>query len=246
MTKDDEAGEAVGADESTWEQALRRQGAIAWLNQSLHRQAVHELRGNFHAISLNLVLLRRAANGELDGVANVQEKQQGWVQAIEDEMAKANQSFDLWTKLLVDEDEEDGPWDLRRLLGDLDGLLTPLAQRLGIEFEVQHPEEAVEIEGSRTVLTRLLTSLAAASIQAEGERFLLCLEVVDGEACLEASPGDDEPQAGDEDIDDRRQQVMAIIDSSFTDLGGRFEFAGQDRWTMKLPLAEAEKEWAES
>lgn len=220
---------------------LRREGAIAWSIRSLHRQTAHEMRGNLHAINLNLVLLGRAARGELETLSNLQERRQEWVRAIEDELERMRQGFDLWTRALVGTDEESRDWDLRRFLSDLDTLLTPWAQRRNIELEIRYPETAVTVDVPRREFTRLLTSVAVASIQSieEGDRLLLELEALDECALLKAS-GDTETAEGESRAEKDGQRladsswepVVAIFQGYLDELGGSFEAHGRTCWTM--------------
>lgn len=58
-----------------------------------------------NSISLNLMLLGKAARGELVGMENIQERQIGWVQSMEDELARLNSSLDAWAEVLLNTDE---------------------------------------------------------------------------------------------------------------------------------------------
>ncbi len=54
----------------------------------LQAQLFHDARGCLNGIQLNLTLLRRSTAGELDHLNGLKERNQGWVQAISEEVTR--------------------------------------------------------------------------------------------------------------------------------------------------------------
>ncbi len=235
-------GAAVAGRRESPELRITQEGAIALGLSRLHRQTLHELRGPLNSISLNLALLGRAARGDLTGIDNAQERQEGWVQAIEEELERLTAAVERWSHLLADSDETPMRLDLRGTLGEVDMTLSPLASHLAVDLEIHRPEDGIHIEAPRLELRRLLTALTATSMEALGSEDRLRLEVRADEerAMIEA-----EVEKGSDGEEDRTEEgegplvstLIAELATCFEDFGGCLEAAGRAGWRVSWPLS---------
>lgn len=192
---------------------LAYHGLLSRALVNLHQQNAHELRGPLNSMGLHLALLGRAARGELGDMEDAQEKQQGWVDALQQAVTALSQGIDRWADLTATHAPSDSELrsntDIRQLLIHLDMSLTPLAQKLGRQLEIEIPESSVPLEVSPPSFMRHLSALICASLEVLPETRSLQLSAAldDAEITLQASTNsvveaesvlDDAPESEDE------------------------------------------------
>lgn len=179
----------------------------------VYRTAAHELRAPLSAMMVNLDLLQESLPGNGDTAPADTGRHEHYVGVLREELVRLNRSLAAMLNQSIPPSEARERFDLRRLLEELDTLLTPQARRQSVEMRLDLPGQEVPLVGSRDRLKQAFLNIAVNALEAMpgGGRLQLQMESEEGRARVSIA---DTGRGIPPELLDR------IYDSDFTTKGG--------------------------
>jgi signal transduction histidine kinase len=176
---------SLGALETDLRQATQLRG----LNR-VYRAAAHDIRGPLGVMGIQLELLKRSMNG---GQATERPPEE-YVRTIGLEMSRLNRLIDGLLKQGETEDDPPGPFDLVKIVREIEAFVGPACRQRKVALEVRCPEGPVLVAGQRDALKQAILNLVLNGLDAIDEsspqdpergRLVITLGSAPSEAVLE-------------------------------------------------------------
>lgn len=146
----------------------------------------HDLKAPLNAIGLNLALLRSSFQ---PGVQSDDERRRGHIEVVEAELARLQREVERLVAQTAPSREDVARYDLRHILEEIAGLLSPQARQHGTAIEVDLPSEPVWVRGRQDLAKQAILNVAMNGLEAacDGGRVGLSLLVSNGRTFLRVS-----------------------------------------------------------
>lgn len=209
----------------------------------------HDLRAPINAMVFNLEILKETLAAGRGSDPTVRERQLRYVSVLKEELARLHQSLEIYIAQITPRGDRAEEWDLREALSDVAALVVPQARKQQSRVELDLPDDAVLLSGSRYRLKQGLLQVAMIALAgvARDGALEINLQIEEGTASIafEASAAPEGPAAAPDfalRLRDERGTALYVARSILAEYGGRLRWVPGEgnRFEVEFPISRKE------
>jgi signal transduction histidine kinase len=206
----------------------------------------HDLRAPINAMVFNIEILKETLAAGRGSDPTVRDRQLRYVSVLKEELNRLHQALEIYLAQISPRGDRGEDWDLREALSEVAALVIPQARKQQSRVELDLPDDAVLLSGSRYRMKQGLLQVATIALAGVGRDAALeiNLQAEDGAASVAFEVG--APAAGPDGAPDfdlrllaERGTALYVARSILAEYGGRLRWVPGEgnRFEVEFPVS---------